>query len=90
MDQVGGVSDHAAVANILTRAAKASYWDWDGGFTLNFWRCHKGFQLRARDGVPLFISSQTLPRYRSHQPKPKDAIKAEMVRSKLAKVRDRS
>jgi hypothetical protein len=82
-------ADRAAVADILTRSAKASYWDWDGGSTLIFWRWPKEFRLRARDGIPVFINSQALPRYRRLQPKPKDAMKAEMVRSKIAKVRDR-
>jgi hypothetical protein len=83
-------TDRAVIADILTRSAKASYWDWDGGSTLIFWRWPKEFRLRARDGVPVFIISNMLPRYRSHQPAPKDAEKAEMVRSKLAKVRERS
>jgi hypothetical protein len=83
-------ADRAAVADVVTRVANASYWDWDGGSTLIFWRWPKEFRLRARDGVPVFINSETLPMYRKHQPKPKDPVKAEMVRSKLAKVRDRS
>ena len=48
-------ADHAAVADILVRAANATYWDWSGGSTLIFWRWSKEFRLRARDGVPVFI-----------------------------------
>jgi hypothetical protein len=81
-------ADHAAVADILGRAANATYWDWSGGSTLIFWRWSKEFRLRARDGVPVFIS-QRLPCWRSLQPKPVDDVRAALVREKLDKVRER-
>jgi hypothetical protein len=80
--------DHAVVADILGRSANATFWDWSGGSTLIFWRWSKDFRLRARDGVPVFISKK-LPEYRKLQPKPGDDERAALVRDKLDKVRER-
>jgi hypothetical protein len=41
----------------------STWWSWDVGFTLNFWRWPEGEQrTAARDGMPAYISG-TLPQY---------------------------
>jgi hypothetical protein len=52
--------DHAVFADIIGRSANATFWDWSGGSTLIFWQWSKDFRLRARDGVPVFISKKLL------------------------------
>jgi hypothetical protein len=81
-------AERLAISDILTRSAWASFWDWDAGSSLIFWRWAPEFQVRAKDCVPVYVQGK-LPRYWRHQPKPKNELKADQVTSKLAKVRKR-
>jgi hypothetical protein len=83
-------ADRSAVANCMRRVAWCDYWDWSAGSTLFFWRWTKEFQHRARDGVPVHLRPEQLPRYLRPQPVPKDPEKIPKVRKKLAKIRDRN
>jgi hypothetical protein len=81
--------DRATIGEVLKRVYACTYWDWKWGSTLFFWRWTPAFQTRARDGVKVYLQGK-LPRYRRHQPEPRDETKTEQVRKKLAKVRDRN
>lgn len=44
--------DIEAARDCIRYAAKASWWEWDGGSCLFFWRWPGPFRLYARDGQP--------------------------------------
>ena len=65
----------------VTRASFASYWDWDGGSSLFFWRWPVEFMEEARDGTRPFVMGK-LPRYRSGQRWPKDKAMRQAMEEK--------
>jgi hypothetical protein len=60
--------DMAAAADCLRRAAGASWWDWDDGSRLFFWRWPAEARVWARDGLPIYHQPSLLPQYRNCQP----------------------
>lgn len=69
----------------LTRLAKSSWWEWDEGSTLLFWRWPIEIREAARDGLSLFIRKR-LPRWIKRQRLPKEPHMAERMVSKFLKV----
>ena len=45
------------------RAANASWWNWDIGSTLFFWRWPKWSKHDVRDGIKLFVDWSRMPNY---------------------------
>ena len=79
------VKDLDSGIEAITRSTKSSFWDWDGGSSLFYWRWPDAFVLEARDGTKPFITGD-LPRYRVSQRWPKDeGIKSKMM-NKWSKV----
>jgi hypothetical protein len=63
----------------VERACASSFWDWDGGSSLFFWRWPSRFRKQARDGTSSFITGK-LPNYKVSQKWPKDpAMKSKMI-----------
>ena len=52
--------------DILFRAGKNTWWEWDTGSTCNFWRWPSDIVSSVRDGVEVHIESK-LPNYRRRQ-----------------------
>jgi len=65
-----------------------SFWDWDGGSALFFWRWPSGVLRDTRDGTPMWVSGD-LPRYRAAQRAPRDPTQAALLQKKIWKVRAR-
>lgn len=65
-----------------------SYWDWDAGSALLFWRWHPEIKGDARDGTRIFVQGK-LPRYRKPQQVSHDPGKKALLRDKLWRVRER-
>ena len=80
--------DYCVGSEAVRRACMSSFWDWDGGSSLFFWRWPYPFDNEARDGTRIFISGK-LPRYRLGQRWPKDPIMCEKMKDKWKKVIDR-
>ena len=55
----------------ISHANAASWWDWDGGSALFFWRWPKKFQIEMRDGLPPRFVGQP-PRSKERQRRHKD------------------
>jgi hypothetical protein len=55
----------------ISHANAASWWDWDGGSALFFWRLPKKFQIEMRDGLPPRFVGQP-PRSKERQRRHKD------------------
>jgi hypothetical protein len=58
--------DLRAGRDALDWAMKASWWSWDAGSALFFWRWPEAFRKEARDGTSVRVSSM-LPVYRKPQ-----------------------
>ena len=72
----------------VRRACSSSFWDWDNGSTLFFWRWPSKFQKEARDGTNTFIQGE-LPRYKVSQQWPRDNLMKEKMKDKWLNVIDR-
>ena len=72
----------------IRRVTGCSFWDWDSGSTLFYWRWQVEFKLDARDGTPICVKGQ-LPDYRRPQQLPKDEIRKDQMAAKLNKARHR-
>jgi hypothetical protein len=79
----------SAARDCLTRAAGASWWDWDAGSRLFFWRWPVESRKWARDGHPMYHDPALLTRYRRRQPDESDVEVRDQVRQKLDKFRAR-
>jgi hypothetical protein len=53
---------------------RASWWGWDAGSSLFFWRWPSEFRKEARDGTPVRISG-SLPMYCKLQQEEKEPLK---------------
>ena len=73
----------------LKRLAYSSWWSWDVGSTLFFWRWPRRYQRAIRDGTKLFVKKEQLPHHFKRQMWPSDPLHKEKMKEKLGKVRDR-
>ena len=73
----------------VMRTSNSSWWDWSAGSTLLFWRWPDHLMKKIRDGSPLFIIRNNLPRYMRRQRWPKEEILRNKLLTKLSKVRKR-
>ena len=77
----------AGIASLRT-AAKASWWDWDAGSAIFFWRWPADYQDTAREGLsPMFDGPP--PQGMMGQPPYKDTKVRDQVKAKLQRVLDR-
>ena len=80
--------DIKAGREVIHRCCESSFWEWEGGSRLIFWRWGKSFQKEARDGTPIFISG-SLPRYTQRQQWPASKEDRKAMTKKLYKVQKR-
>ena len=71
------------------RSILASWWNWDGGSTIYFWRWPKSFRTVVRDGTKAFIHRNQLPSYAKPQRLSKHPETRERVKEKVNGVRQR-
>lgn len=69
--------------DILWRTIGGSFWNWDRGSRLIFWKWNESYQMQARDGTKSFIRENRLPT----QKKPQRLLKDEEMRElELSKI----
>ena len=68
----------------IRRACLASWWEWDGGSTLFFWRWPKEYRKDVRDGLEVCVEGQ-LPEFWARQRWPEDPLEREQLKKKLHK-----
>jgi hypothetical protein len=73
----------------IRRAAWSTWWNWDNGSTLYFWRWPSEVRKAVRDGTKLFVDWKKMPRYMKSPTWPRDENQKEKLEAKLRKVRDR-
>ena len=71
------------------RSTLATWWNWDGGSTLYFWRWPTCVRPSIRDGTKAFIHRDRLPSYTQPQKLSKDPDTRDRVRRKVNGVRGR-
>jgi len=81
--------DMEASRDCLQRAVGATWWDWEAGSRLFFWRWPKEAQRWARDGLPIYHHTHLLPRYRTCQPPEADPVVRVKVQEKIQKFREK-
>ena len=70
--------------DVISRASNSSWWLWDGGSTILYWRWPAVYRKSARDGTLLFIEHGKFPRYTEGQRDCKD----DDIQSKVMKKVD--
>ena len=73
----------------LSRLANSSWWSWDQGSTLFFWRWPARHRKAIRDGTKLFVKRELLPHYFKRQLWPSDQSQRAKMAEKIEKVRSR-
>ena len=76
-------------ADAISRLCRSTWWTWDDGSTLLFWRWPRMYRYRVRDGSPVYIRGQYLPHYFKRQAWPKDKTALAKCKRKILKVRGR-
>ena len=76
-------------ADAISRAANYSWWDWDAGSTLFFWRWPPEVRSAVRDGTKLFVEWSNMPSYVDAPKWPTESAAKEKLKSKLSKVGSR-
>jgi len=67
----------------ICRVANSTWWNWDAGSTLYFWRWPKRCRLAVRDERKLFVDKSKLPRYTKRRQWPSDDTQRDKLMSKL-------
>jgi hypothetical protein len=62
--------DAAAIADALSHIYKCTWWEWNAGSTLFFWRWHPEFKKETRDGIPIYLTGKPPRSIGSHSPSP--------------------
>ena len=68
----------------IDRAWKSSWWEWDAGSTVFFWRWTNEYKKMVRDGLRVYVKGE-LPQYHAQQRWPKEEDKREKLKKKVAK-----
>ena len=69
------------------RAANATWWNWDAGSTLFFWRWPTWSRRSVRDGIKLFVDWEKMPSYWKKQQWPDDEASSKKLKKKISGVR---
>ena len=77
--------DVHAGRDAITRAANSTWWSWEDGSTLYFWRWPPELKQCVRDRTPLLITWTLMPNYKKKQQWPKESYARTKLESKLRK-----
>ena len=80
--------DLAAGVEGLSRVGKYSFWGWDDGSSILFWRWPKYIRREYRDGCELFVKGKLL-RFTKKKRMLMEELECEMVKKKTEKVQHR-
>lgn len=75
--------DLEAGKDCLRRCADTNFWDWTGGSRLFFWCWPAELREWARDGHPIYLDMDALPRYTRAQPREHNVAVKAKVKEKL-------
>jgi hypothetical protein len=81
------IKDLEIGCDAVARAANSSWWNWDAGSTLFFWRWPRWSKSSVRDGIKLFVDWDRMPSFWKRQQWPSDTHCVAKLRKKLSNVR---
>ncbi len=67
----------------LERAGRATFWKWDDGSSIFFWRWPSRYKRSLRDGTKLFVTRKYLPQFLENPNLPKDPVTRQQLLDKL-------
>jgi hypothetical protein len=80
------IKDYEVGMDAISRALAASFWEWDDGSTVFFWRWTKEHRKELRDGLKVWFRKSELPSYWGRQRWPEDRLQREQLQEKILKV----
>jgi hypothetical protein len=80
------VLDYEVGMDAIRRALSATFWEWDDGSTIIFWRWPKEFRRELRDGLLVWYRERDLPSYWGRQRWPEDRHQRKQLEEKVLKV----
>jgi hypothetical protein len=83
------IRDYDVGMDGIHRALKASFWDWDDGSTLLFWRWPSELHKELREGTRVWYRKRDLPRYWGRQRWPENQRECCQLKEKISKVVER-
>jgi hypothetical protein len=78
--------DYEVGIDAISRALAASFWDWDDGSTVFFWRWPEEHRKELRDGLKVWVRHSALPKYWGRQRWPADEGQRTKLKEKISKV----
>ena len=72
----------------MKRITNFSWWEWDVGLSLFFWKCTQQYQTCAREGQPNYAIDNS-PQYLGPQDPPKTEEDRTNIKNRVDKVRKR-
>ena len=82
------IVDYNAGVEALNRVGRSSFWNWDDGSSIFFWRWPKEIRQECRDGCNIFVKGP-LPCFTRKQRMPPNPANAAKVAAKIKAVRDK-
>lgn len=83
------VKDYDVGIDAISRAISSSFWEWEDGSTVFFWRWTKEHRRELRDGLRVWFRKASLPRYWGRQRWPEDMDHRDKLKGKVQKIVDR-
>jgi hypothetical protein len=80
------IKDYEVGMDAIERALGASFWEWDEGSTVFFWRWTAEHKKEIRDGLRVWFRRSELPGYWGRQRWPQDELQREQLQNKICKV----
>lgn len=80
------IIDYEVGMDAIHRASAASFWEWEHGSTVLFWRWPKFIQEELRDGLRAWFRQRDLPEYWGRQRWPEDLQQRQQLQEKIHKV----
>lgn len=78
--------DYMVEIDAIRRASGASFWEWEDGSAIFFWRWTREHRKELRDGLRVWFRRLELPRYWGRQRWPQDKLQSEKLKDKVTKV----
>lgn len=73
------VNDYRVGMDAIERAVNASFWEWDDGSTIFFWRWPEEHRQEMRDGMKVWCRRQLLPSFWKNQRWPNNDVQREQL-----------
>jgi hypothetical protein len=80
------LADFEVGLDAIKRATGATFWEWDNGSTLFFWRWPAEYRRAMRDGFEVCFRDSDLPKHWGRQSWPVEAKAKDQLKEKLLKV----